>query len=133
MPARPCVRLLPKVRLDPVTPAHIVMLAVLDAAAVARGRDIWVTCGREGHDMTSGHTKGRALDVRTKDVPDAERHWLLQFVQHALPEYARDWFAQLEDETTPGASAPHLHLQVRKHLVVWPPDVDAAPTQPRLV
>lgn len=122
------VRCLDSVKLDPMTPALARLISVLEQAAQRLKRDLVVTCGREGHDATDPHTRGMALDVRTRDVADGPLLALLDFLRTAL---GPAWTVLYEVPTrptgvrgqgawvNPKASAEHCHIQPLKG-TVWP-------------
>lgn len=123
------VRCLDSVRLDPMTPALVRMFSVLEQAAQRLKRDLMVTCGRDGHPPTSAHFRGMGLDIRTKDLSEAQVSTLFDFVRDTLgPEFYVQYevkkkptgFLAAIATVNPQASAEHMHAQVRKGLAQWP-------------
>lgn len=124
----PVVRCLDSVKLDPMTPALVRLLSVLEQAAQTLKRDLVVTCGREGHAPTDPHSRGLALDVRTRDIADGPLIALLAFLRERL---GPAWTVLYEVPVRPAgvrgqgawvnpkASAEHCHIQPVKG-TSWP-------------
>ena len=141
----PCVRFKEGVRLDPLTPTLARTLCGLDMTARMQGIDITVTCGREDHKAGDPHTLGHALDVRVSDMTPEKI--LASF--HYLKSVLGDPFTVIyEVPATPvngalkniafinqDATAPHLHVQLRRFLTTYPPqdstsqDGETSPTK----
>jgi hypothetical protein len=132
MAITPVLRFAPSVTLDPPTPAWARILAACDQAVRLLGRDLTVTCGREGHAQTDPHTRGSAIDVRTRDLPEATILTLYDFLKAQLgtaftvlyevkakPNGVLAAIAYVN----PDATAQHLHIQVRKKTTF--PETDA--------
>ena len=125
----PQVRVKDGVVLHPLTPALIRLLAVTDQAVRVLGRDLTVTCGREGHSVTDPHTRGEAIDIRTRDLPEGTIFTLVNWLRTAL---GPAWTVLYEVKekpngvlasmayVNPDASAAHVHIQPRKN-TSWPP------------
>jgi hypothetical protein len=115
---------------SPLRPAGVRILGALAEYAVVHDVTLTVTCGTEAH-KTGKHPKGEALDVRTKDLSSRIvrhlHHWL---TGHLGPEftvlYEVPKAPAADDPTTPiavvnkHATAPHLHIQLRKDIDTWP-------------
>jgi hypothetical protein len=124
------VRLLASVTLNGLAPAGVRILAALDRATQILKRDLVVTCGTDSHPSDDPHTKGCALDVRTKDLPEGA---ILALVAALRADLGADFTVLYEVPTTPngvlasiayvntGASAAHLHIQLRKGFGSYPP------------
>lgn len=125
----PCLTVKSGVRFDRIAPAGFKILAVLQSATFIFDRDLTITCGTEGHPATDPHTRGDAYDVRVLGMADAT---ILAFVDY-LTTHLGPLFTVLYEVPTkpagvlasiatvnPGASAPHVHVQVRKG-VTYPP------------
>lgn len=123
------VTFLPSVVLDPRTAAHDHMLAALEDASALIKVDLVVTCGREGHPPTDPHTRGLALDVRSRNLGEGQISVVYDRLRLRLGPC---WTVLYEVKTkpagallraiayvNPGASAPHFHLQLRKGLTQW--------------
>src|SRR5690348_10303131 len=63
----PRVLFAPGVTTDGLRPAGRTILAALAIVAEQIGRDLTVTCTTGGHAPSDPHTKGGALDIRTRD------------------------------------------------------------------
>jgi hypothetical protein len=111
-------------------PAGARILAVLAHVAMLEQCTLTITCGREAHGRTNPHTLGKAFDVRTKDLESTR---VLRVYDHARRLLGRDFTVLYEvpvlaragvlaeiATVNPAASAPHLHIQLRKGLAVWP-------------
>lgn len=128
----PCLRVKPGTRFDVIAPGGFRLLSALDAATMILGKDLTITAGTDDH--TEGkHPIGEAFDVRTQGLSEAEIITLVQFLRARLGAAFSVFY---ETHTMPlasglkaltlinaGATAPHLHLQVRKG-TVWPPLAD---------
>ncbi len=126
----PCVRFKDGVTLHGLKPAGARILSVIDQAAVLLDRDLTVTCGTEGHPVLDPHTRGEALDVRTKDLPQATIltlvNWMIKrlgpdfSVLYEVPQKPIGVLATVAF-VNPTATGQHCHIQLRKGLGVWPP------------
>lgn len=122
----PCVRFKLRTTLgDPPTAAQVRILAALDGAARALDTELTVTSGRDSHGPTDPHTRGHALDCRTSNL-SAEQVKILQDV--CKRTLGSDFTVLHETSDTPGATAAHLHIQVRKGVAQWPQDEVAGPS-----
>lgn len=73
------------------------------------GSDLTITAIRNGdHKPGSLHAKGYAADCRITDIPGAMRPALFAAIKGKL---GAAYDVVLEGDTTPGASAPHIHLE----------------------
>lgn len=130
----PCLRVKPGTTFTTIAPGGFRLLAALDAATTVLGRDLTITAGTNDH--TSGkHPIGEAYDVRAADLPDDVCVALIQFLRARVGSAFTVFYetraltptmsAALKSLTlvSPGASAPHIHLQVKKG-TVWPPLVE---------
>jgi hypothetical protein len=127
----PMVQLKKGVVLEPLTPALIRLIGVTDQAVRILGRDLTITCGREGHIPNDPHTRGEAIDIRTRDLSPGATVTLYEWLKVTL---GAAWTVLYEVREKPdgdlariayvnqGASAPHLHIQPRKG-TRWPPQV----------
>ena len=125
----PAVTFKASVRLDPPTPALARLLAACDQLARMLGVNVLVSCGREDHPPVDPHTQGRALDLSVANFTNDQTLQALKFLSSVLGD---SFYVQYEVPATPvngalknvaivnsGATAPHLHVQVRKG-VAWP-------------
>jgi len=114
---------------SPLKPAGVRILGALAQYAVVHDTDLVVTCGTEAHKV-GAHPRGEALDVRTMGLSTRAirhlYHWLTgelgpEFT--VLYEVAKFSDPLLKDIVTvnPKATAPHLHIQLKKGFGVWPP------------
>lgn len=83
-------------------PAVTDALPTMDTVSVATiGREALITTARDGEHMkTSLHYKGRALDLRTKDVADAV---LVHYRDNLAEALGDDWDVVLE--------RTHIHVE----------------------
>lgn len=126
----PVLDFAPGVTLNGLKPAGARILAALDGATFAMKRNLLVTCGTNGHPPTDPHTLGAALDVRTKDLPEATILALVQWLRKAL---GPDFTVLFEVPSkpvgvlasiayiNPVATGPHIHIQLRKGFGPYPP------------
>lgn len=136
------IRFKPSVVLKPA-PGGARILAALDHVAFACKRDVLVSCGAEGHPEDDPHTRGDAYDVSIKGLSCSEVDITVNMLEQFLGAEKGCFTVLLEAPTqmagfaTPvyvnrHASAPHLHIQVKKGLSYPPspaaPDVPAAGT-----
>lgn len=123
------VTFLPSVVLDPRTAAHDHMLAALEDASALIKVDLVVTCGREGHPPTDPHTRGQALDIRSRDLGEGQiwsvydhlkrtlgPKWTVLYECKSKPKGFLGSFAYVN----PKASAAHFHVQPLKG-TIWTP------------
>lgn len=126
--AVPCLRAKDSVDFAVIAPGGFRILAALDAATTLLGRDLVITAGTDSHPQPSAHNRGEAYDVRVSDMPEGTILALLDFLRlrlganfTVLYEAPTRPTGLLANQTSvnPAATAPHLHLQVRKG-VAWP-------------
>jgi hypothetical protein len=104
------------------------ILSVLALAPLMLGFSLTISCGNEGHGPDDPHTKGNALDIRTRDLTPLQ---ILQLHAYAQQQLGTELFtvlyevpiaerAAIDDSLQAyiyGPSDPnaqHLHLQVRR-------------------
>lgn len=127
------VRFKPGVTLNGLQPAGARILASLWKATQVFQRDLMVTCGTDSHGPDDPHTLGRALDMRTTDLPEAVIYALLPWLTKDLgPDFTVLY--EVRDKPSgilapvawvnPLASGPHAHLQLRKGYGAYPPPAD---------
>lgn len=127
--AIPMVQVKKGVVLHPITPALIRLIGVTDQAVRLLGRDLTITCGREGHAIGDPHTRGEAIDIRTRDLPEGTILTLFNWLKATLgsawtvlyevPERPHGVLASI-CYVNPSASAQHIHVQPRRG-TSWPP------------
>lgn len=117
--------------LDGLQAAGLRILSSADTCARVLGVRIRITCGTEGHGPSDPHSRGVGLDFGTRDLTTDQ---ILDFVQAMQTLLPRDEFTVLLETpapfhdgrlasvqyVNPHATAPHLHVQLRKFLTVWP-------------
>lgn len=120
---------------QPLAPAGLRLLGVLEQVAREEPEDVVITCGTEGH-ATGAHPRGEAFDVRTRDLsPETilRRYRRLTrllgpafTVLYEVPAGAGVRDPRLSAILYPSgsASAEHFHLQLRKGYGVWPSIID---------
>lgn len=120
---------------DRIAPGGFRILAALDHATQVVAHDLTITAGTNDH-VTGRHPLGEAYDIRTRDldVPTIVR--LRQVLQSSLgprftvlfecPTPPSDPILQAFATINPDASAPHIHVQVRKNLD-YPPTETGVP------
>lgn len=117
------LRLKDGARLDGLAPAGFRLIGVLDKIVRAQPFDLTITEGTGAHPPNDPHTKGQALDVRTHNLTDEQKRFVLQSVLLELAESPLDqplpvsigfatmqFYGQLEH---PGQPNEHLHFQQR--------------------
>lgn len=117
------VTLKPGVTFAIVTPGLIRILGALDQVSRDMRLDLVISCGNEAHPPGDVHTLGRACDVSVHNLSVEQ---LLE-VRGRLMTILQNYFTVLYEraDTAPdarlaviayinaGATAPHLHLQVK--------------------
>jgi hypothetical protein len=106
------LRYLSNVRLNLLAPQ--IVLAIMTALPVyeeAGATELWVTsCNDSEHSPTSLHYLGRAVDLRTKNLPRNMRTQVAATLGARL-ESAMGFTVLFED---PDGSNEHLHIQYRE-------------------
>ena len=100
-----------KVKQNVGTAKAVVILAALanEAQRLQLPRDVVITAVSDGeHSRNSRHYFGHAVDVRSKNFPNAEAKRV--FLQRVLTRLGEGYWGLLEDEGTPNE---HLHLEWR--------------------
>lgn len=118
-----------------IAPGGFRILAALEETARLCETDLTITCGTEGHPADDPHTRGEAYDVRVADLTPERLLAVVKALQIALEPLS--FYFQYEVPTLPvdvrlraiavvnsSASAPHIHLQVKKGHT-YPPTVNA--------
>lgn len=117
------IRLKPGCQTSILAPSGIRILGALERCAQVLGRDLVLTCGSDSHGPDDPHTKGHAFDVRSHDLPPAQKQQLLSAMMQALSEGPQDvispkdggyvtghFFGWLEHA---GEITEHFHFQQR--------------------
>lgn len=119
------VRTKPGVKMDPLAPAGIRILAAVWVVAQKLKRDLLVSCGSEDHTPPSRHVAGEAIDVAVKGMDDT---FILALRKALMEELGVDFTVLLEDRPplskvsdalrpyvtlNSKATALHMHLQPR--------------------
>lgn len=112
-----------------IAPGGFRILAALDHATQVIGHDLTITAGTNDH-TTGRHPKGEAFDVRVKDLDVPQTLRLRQVLQSSLgprftvlyetPTKPSDPMLAAIATINPDATAPHLHIQVRRD-ISYPP------------
>lgn len=131
----PVVRCRGAVRFDVIAPGGFRILAAIDALTQILATDVVITSGTDGH-TTGRHPFGEAYDlsVRTWTVPMIvqaksflERILGSRFtVLYEVPDRPDDPHLRSIAYVNADASAPHLHIQVKKDSVYPPPEPPTA-------
>lgn len=121
------VRLKPGAKLDGLAAGGFRLLGALDRVARAADFDLTITEGTGAHPPNDPHTLGKACDVRTHGLTEAQKQFVLKAVMLDVEEGPHDapmavsigwattkFYGQLEH---PGQANEHLHFQVRKGVV----------------
>lgn len=129
-----CLRFKPGVSLEPMGVGGALIVAALAQTAIRLECDLTVTSGADGvhSGPTDPHALGNADDVRSHDMPTAEKQSVLRLVMGSLAALSRQltgqasmerlvdvsgglanelFFGFLEDA---GGANEHFHFQVRK-------------------
>lgn len=138
-----CLRRKPGVRLDGLEPGGFAILSALEQTARAVEIDLTISCGTDGHSPSDPHTLGNALDVRTIDLTPALVLAVLQsidtlldgqlfFWQYECPQVPDDPGLRAVAVVSHQATAPHVHVQVRRGQH-YPPAAVPVPPTPDLI
>jgi hypothetical protein len=129
------VRVKPGVSFDTIAPGGFRILEALNTVARRCARDLEITCGTEDHPADDPHTHGEAYDVSVAalDVPSivmVRAELIVQLgpaftVLYESPTKPTDPRLQLIVWLNAGATAPHIHVQVKKGTVY--PAIAASP------
>jgi len=133
------VRVKPGCQFSPLAPGGVRILSALDQVARLLGRDLEITCGSEAHPPTDPHTRGEAFDVSVHDlsidqVLDVRHELQLELgsgftVLYEVPTAPTDPRLQVVAFVNAGATAPHIHVQV-KNGFSYPPIIPPAAARP---
>lgn len=97
------LRTKPDVRFEVITRALLRMLTVLENISTLQNHDITITAGTEGKHMPgSKHYTGEALDIRTRDLSDAQRDYILFTLRSRLG---------LGYDVVEEFNPPHIHIE----------------------
>ncbi len=119
-----------------VAPGGFVILAALQGLSSVIDLPVEITCACEGHLPTDPHTRGEAYDIRTLTWTLAELKLAKSWLRHTLgdaftvlyevPSWPADaaW-RDVVDLVNQNATAPHLHVQVKKN-TSYPPEASHA-------
>lgn len=112
-----------------IAPAGFRILAALDSVPALLQRDVFLTCGTEGHPVADPHSSGEAYDVSVRGWTGAE---IVQALGHLRTTLGPLFTVLYECPRAPldpmlkdiayinaAATAPHFHLQ-RKKGTVYP-------------
>lgn len=111
-------------------PAQRRMLSVCEQATEVLRKDLTITCGTDSHGVTDPHSRGTALDLRTRDLTQGQILALHKFLKDELgadftvlyevPEKPVGVLGAIA-YVNPKATASHIHVQVRKgYPGAWP-------------
>lgn len=128
----PVLRYTADVTFDRIAPGGFVILAALVHATQVIGMDLWITAWTNGHN-TGRHPKGEAADVRVRDLDVPTLVRLKQLLTATLGHRFTVLYECPLPPSDPAllaiafinkdASAPHLHIQVKRN-TVYPPIED---------
>ncbi len=117
------------------TSAGVHILAALDRAAVVCRVDLEVTAGTNDHVLPDPHAQGLAFDVSVKGFDAHQIVGIKGYLSQTLgPEFTvlyecpckpADLVLSNVAYVNAGATAPHFHIQLSKHLTVWPVPVQS--------
>src|SRR6266853_1023663 len=129
------VRVKPGVSFDVIAPGGFRILEALGFVARRCARDLTISCGSEDHPADDPHTRGEAFDVSVAalDIPSivmVRAELVVQLgpaftVLYESPTKPTDPRLQLIVYMNAGATAPHLHVQVKKG-TAYPPIASSA-------
>jgi len=119
---------------DRIAPGGFRMLAALDTATKVLGCDLTLTAGTNDH-TTGRHPDGEAFDLSVQTLTPAQIVRLVAFLRQTLGERFTVLYetpAQPSDTQLAAvafvnhdATAPHLHLQVKRS-TLYPPEESSA-------
>ena len=117
------------------TSAGTHILAALDRSASVCRVDLQVTAGTNDHVMPDPHAQGLAFDVSVKGFDSTMINLIRNYlnttlgseftVLYEVPSKPDDVALANIAYVNAGATAPHFHLQLSKHLTVWPVPVQS--------
>jgi hypothetical protein len=125
----PVLRVKPSVVFATIRPGGFRLIAALDTATRVMGQDLLISCGTEGHAFDDPHTRGEAVDLSVNGFAEGQILALVDYLRKQLgPSFTVLYEVPTKPSgvlasmayVNPGATAPHLHLQVKKG-VVYPP------------
>lgn len=100
------MRWLDSVKFDHLHPAMLLAAIRVEDIYKSIPAELWITSGNDSqHMLGSKHYEGKALDFRTKTVPEGMKQHVFTLIKSALgPQF----FVDLEDLDKPNE---HLHIQ----------------------
>lgn len=129
----PCLYHTHECEFGTIAPGGFRILSALDLATDAIGHDLTITAGTNDHSIGK-HPIGEALDVRVRDLTAPLivklREWLQLYlgprftVLFETPTHPDDPALAAIATINTGASAPHIHIQVKKGTSYPPRAVD---------
>ena len=124
------------VQFKTLAPGGFRILAALDNASKVMGCDILISCGSEGHPPSDPHSRGEAVDISVRDFTVPEVIKLKRFLEQTLGQRFTVLYETPHMPTEQGllaiayvngkATAPHMHIQVKKAQLYQPEDPVAA-------
>lgn len=121
----------PSVRFALIAPAGFRILAAIDALPATIGRDVYLSCGTEGHPPTDPHSTGEAFDISVMGWTGAEIETALRtlrgtlgsafYAQYEVTSTANDLTPSRLAVVNPAASGSHVHVQRAKSTIYPPP------------
>ncbi len=118
------------------TSAGVHILSALDRAASLCRVDLQVTAGTNDHVLPDPHAQGLAFDVSVKGFDASMINMIRNYLNTTLgaeftvlyecPSKPTDIGLANIAYINAGATAPHFHVQLAKHLKLWP--VPVGPT-----
>lgn len=130
-----CLQFKPGVQMDRLDVGGALIVAALNRTAFGLNFDLTVTSVTDGEHSgpLDPHKRGRAIDVRSKDLSPAAKQSVLRLVMGFLAEFTEQLMGQARGSTVlertsgglattlffgfvekPGDIAEHFHFQVRK-------------------
>lgn len=120
----------PSVKFDVIAPAGFRILAKIDDLSSLLKRDVFISCGTEGHGPDDPHTTGQAYDLSVVGWTGQQIEDCVNYLRHELGPlfYVQFEVRAVSEDGTPSriavqnhaATAPHIHAQ-RKKGTTYPP------------
>lgn len=115
-----------------IAPGGFRILAALDGLSKVLGQDLIITAGTNDHTAPDPHALGEAIDISVRDLAPPQIARAKTYLEQALGTDRFTVLYEVPDQShldpaiamiayvNPHATAPHIHIQVRKG-TTYPP------------